>query len=80
MRFQNNSFFFLIICRRAWAYFLSLHFYFLVIDRICFVCVCVCLFVFLFFFFFWVGLINKFCVSIMAVLKFLLCLCFFFFF
>ena len=42
-----------------------------VIDRI-FFCV--------FFFFFLVGLINKSCVSVMAVLKFLLCLCLIFFF
>ena len=31
-------------------------------------------------FFFWVGLINKSCVSVMAVLKFLLCLYLIFFF
>ena len=46
-------------------------FFFWVIDRICFV--------FCVFFFFWVGLINKFCVSVMAVLKFLLCLYLIFF-
>ena len=31
------------------------------------------------FFFFWVGLINKSCVSVMAMFKFLLCLCLIFF-
>ena len=45
--------------------------FFWVIDRICFV--------FCVFFFFWVSLINNFCVSVMAVLKFLLCLCLIFF-
>ena len=52
-----------------------MHFFFFVIYRIC---LFVCLFV-LFFFFLWVGLINKSCVNVMVVLKFLLCLYLIFF-
>ena len=60
----SSFFFFFFLFLKACIFF-----FFFVIDSICFV-----------FFFFLVGRINKFCVSVMAVFKFLLCLCLIFFY
>ena len=72
--FFNFCYFFILL-----LFFKVCIFFFLVIDRI-FLFVCLFIFFLLLFFFWWMGLINKSCVSVMAVLKFLLCLCLIFFF
>ena len=69
-------------CRKN--FFKSLHFFFFFFWLqigfvLCFV-FCVSCFIYLFIYFLWVGLINKSCVNVMAVLKFLLCLYLIFFF